>query len=71
MVQESFDTIYQEGAENGRLMVLNLHPWLMGQPFRVRYFKEALAYIAGHQGVWTATGSEIVAWYRSHSPISR
>jgi peptidoglycan/xylan/chitin deacetylase (PgdA/CDA1 family) len=71
MVRESFDTLYQEGAENGRLMVLHVHPWLMGQPFRVRYLKEALAYITGHQGVWSATGSEIVAWYRSHPPISR
>jgi allantoinase len=71
MVQESFDTLYQEGAENGRLLVLHVRPWLMGQPFRVRYFKQALAYITGHQGVWTATGAEIVAWYRSHPPISR
>jgi peptidoglycan/xylan/chitin deacetylase (PgdA/CDA1 family) len=71
MVQESFDTLYQEGAENGRLLVLHVRPWLMGQPFRVRYFKQALAYITGHQGVWAATGAEIVAWYRSHPPIGR
>jgi allantoinase len=70
MLKESFDTIYQEGAENGRLMVLNLRPWLTGQPFRVRYLKEALAYITGHQGVWTATGSEIVDWYCNHPPSS-
>jgi peptidoglycan/xylan/chitin deacetylase (PgdA/CDA1 family) len=70
MVQESFDTLYQEGAANGRLMVLHLRPWLMGQPFRVRYFKAALDYITGHQGVWTATGSEIVDWFRRHPPGS-
>jgi allantoinase len=68
MLTESFDTIYQEGAENGRLMVLNVRPWLMGQPFRVRYLKPALAYITGHRGVWTATGSEIVEWYEQHPP---
>lgn len=69
MVKESFDTLYQDGAANGRLMLLTLRPWLMGQPFRVRYFKEALAYITGHEGVWRATGSEIADWYRSHPPV--
>jgi peptidoglycan/xylan/chitin deacetylase (PgdA/CDA1 family) len=69
MVQESFDTLYEEGAENGRLLVLVLRPWLMGQPFRVRYLKEALAYITGHEGVWSATGAEIVDWYCSHPPV--
>jgi len=43
----------------------------VGQPFRVRYLKEALAYITGHQGVWTATGAEIIDWYRRHPPSSQ
>ncbi|MCH8280866.1 MAG: polysaccharide deacetylase family protein [Chloroflexi bacterium] len=68
MLKEAFDTVYQDGAENGRLMVLNLHPWLIGQPFRIRYLAEALGYIMGHDGVWAATGSEIVDWYRSNPP---
>jgi allantoinase len=71
MVKESFDTIYREGSENGRLMVLNLHPWLMGQPFRVRYLHKALDYIMGHREVWAATGSEIVEWYRANPPGTR
>ncbi len=68
MVKDSFDTIYQEGEENGRLMVLNLHPWLMGQPFRIRYLNYALDYMMGHIGVWAATGLEIVEWYRRNPP---
>jgi len=68
MVKDSFDTIYREGEENGRLMVLNLHPWLMGQPFRIRYLNDALDYIMGHPGVWAATGSEIAEWYRRNPP---
>ncbi len=68
MLKDSFDTVYREGEENGRLMVLNLRPWLMGQPFRVRYLGRALEYIMGHRGVWAATGSEIVDWYRGQQP---
>lgn len=71
MLQEGFETLYQEGAENGRLLVLNLHPWLIGQPFRIRYFNRALDAMMRREGVWVATGSEIVEWYRSHLPLGR
>ena len=31
-LKDSFDRLYLEGESNGRLMALNLHPWLIGQP---------------------------------------
>ena len=34
-IKESFDTLHRDGTNNGRLLVLNLHPWLIGQPFRI------------------------------------
>jgi hypothetical protein len=49
-------------------MVLNLHPWLIGQPFRIAYLDEALGYIVRRQEVLTATSSEIVDWYRRQLP---
>ena len=69
MVKDCFDIMYRDGAENGRLLVLNLHPWLIGQPFRTRYLDEALGYMMRRQAVWATTGSEIVDWYRSHIPV--
>ena len=71
MLKEGFDALYQDGAENGRLLVLNLHPWLIGQPFRIRYLNRALDDMTRREGVWTATGSEIVDWYRSNPPSGR
>jgi allantoinase len=68
-LKDGFDAMQRDGAENGRLLVINLHPWLVGQPFRIGYLEEALGYIMGHQGVWTASGSEIIDWYRSHPPV--
>jgi peptidoglycan/xylan/chitin deacetylase (PgdA/CDA1 family) len=68
MLKDSFDTLYQDGAENGRLLTLNFHPWLMGQPFRIRYLHDAIGYIMRQPGVWTATGAEIIEWYRQHPP---
>jgi hypothetical protein len=37
LVCEAFDTRYREGLDSGRLFVLPLHPWCIGQPFRVKY----------------------------------
>ena len=60
---ETFDVLYREGERNARVMGIALHPFLIGVPHRIRYLDRALAYIASHQKVWFATGSEIVAHY--------
>ena len=70
LLKESFDTTYVEGGETGRLIVLNLHPWLIGQPFRIRFLDDALGYMMRRQGVWAASGSEIIDWYRDHTPAT-
>ena len=31
MVKDGFDTMYADAATSGRLLALNLHPWIMGQ----------------------------------------
>ena len=67
MLTESFDTLRQDGEANGRVMTLNWHPWLVGQPFRVGSVDRALGHIMGQDGVWAATGSEIIDWYQSQS----
>ena len=60
LVQEAFDVLYEDG---GRALVLNLHPWFIGQPFRAKYLDQALRHIVQNGNVWKATGSEIVEWY--------
>ena len=62
-----FDGLYADGATAGRLMVLHLHPWIMGQPWRIRHLDEVLGHICAHQGVWKATGGEIVDWFKAQS----
>jgi peptidoglycan/xylan/chitin deacetylase (PgdA/CDA1 family) len=37
-------------AQTGRLLVLNLHPWLIGQPFQIGYLDAALGAMVRHQG---------------------
>jgi len=64
-VCEAFDTLYREGRDSGRLFMLHLHPWCIGQPFRVKYLHEVLAHIVRRDEVWVTTGGEIALWYRS------
>jgi peptidoglycan/xylan/chitin deacetylase (PgdA/CDA1 family) len=61
---DQFDGLYREAsAGNGRIVAISLHPWAIGQPYRIGALEEALAHIMGHEGVWAATGSEILdAW---------
>jgi peptidoglycan/xylan/chitin deacetylase (PgdA/CDA1 family) len=65
-IKDYFDTVYEEGAEQGRVMCIALHPYWVGQPHRIRVFRQALEYILPHSGVWLATGAEIVDWFNAH-----
>jgi hypothetical protein len=47
-------------------MAISLHPFLIGHPYRSKYFAKALAHITSRQEVWITTGSEIVDWYRQN-----
>ena len=63
MMRRCFDTLYREGAEQGRVMPIALHPFVIGQPHRIWALESALDYIAGHEHVWFATGGEILDHY--------
>ena len=70
MLREGFDGLYDDGSDNGRALVLSLHPWLIGQPFRIGVLDEALGHMMGRPGVWAASGVEVVDWYRTHPPVA-
>lgn len=61
--RDQFDVLYEEGAESGRVMCIALHPYLMGQPHRIKYLDAALDYIMSHPGVWATTADEIAEHY--------
>lgn len=61
---DTFDVLYAEGADGGRVMAIALHPFLIGVPHRIGYLDKALSYIASRDGVWFATGQEIIEAYK-------
>jgi peptidoglycan/xylan/chitin deacetylase (PgdA/CDA1 family) len=63
MIVDHFDTVYREGSENGRVMCIALHPYMMGAPHRLKHLDRALAYIRKHKDAWICTAEEILDWY--------
>jgi allantoinase len=60
---EMFDRLYRDSAENGRVMHIPLHPFLIGQPYRIRSLDRIFKHVLSHDGVWMATGGQIADWY--------
>jgi len=67
MIKDQFDVLYEDGAQSARVMSICLHPFLIGHPFRIKYFDDALKHITSRKDVWLATGSEIVDAYRAQA----
>lgn len=65
-VRDRFDLLYAEAAEHGgRIVSVPLHAWVAGVPYRIGAVREALAYMAGHERVWAATGAEILMAFQA------
>jgi allantoinase len=66
-ISDYFDTVYAEGAEQGRVMCIALHPFWVGQPHRIRGFRQVLERILSHPGVWATTAAAIADHYRAQA----
>jgi len=60
--QALIEKFYQLHHEGCRMMCIALHPYITGQPHRIRHLDRALAHVFGHARVWAATGAEIAEW---------
>jgi hypothetical protein len=45
-------------------MALVVHPYIMGAPHRLKYFRKVLEKITAQEGVIFWTGERILDWYR-------
>jgi len=66
IIKDHFDILYQQGARNGRVMCIALHPFWIGQPNRIKYLDEALTYVLSHDGVWKTTADDIAEHYMAN-----
>ena len=66
-VIDTFDRYYEEGAERPKILAIAIHPYISGQPFRIKYLEEVYARIAKMPGVLHWNGEQILEWYRSQA----
>lgn len=60
---DQFDRLYEEGAEQPRIMCMSVHPYIMGVPHRIKYFEAAYDYMQKNSDVWFTTPDEIYDWF--------
>ena len=66
---DALDRMIEDGKTQPRMLILNLHPWLIGQPWRISYLDAVLKDLKRREGVWCATAGEIAAcWHEQQTP---
>ena len=60
---DQFEQLYADAQESTRIMALVAHPYIMGAPHRLRYFRETLEHIQSRPAVVFWTGEQILDWY--------
>jgi allantoinase len=60
---DSFDRLYREGADRAKIMAIAIHPYISGQPHRIKYLEAVYDHINRHAGVLHWNGPEILDWY--------
>jgi allantoinase len=65
-IKDAFDCFYDETEKfGGRVLALSLNPYIIGLPYRIKALEKILQYITDKDGVWSATGSEILNDFKS------
>ncbi len=65
---DQFEQIYADSAHSARIMALVVHPYIMGVPHRLKYYRRALEEIRAHKDVVIWTGEQILDWYLGERP---
>ena len=63
MIDDQFEQLLADSATTGRVMAIAVHPFVIGQPFRMKYLAGTLERIVGHPDVWLPTTNEIADAY--------
>lgn len=60
-ILSAFDLLRREGdTYGGRILHLNLTPYIIGQPFRIHILREVLTALMDSGAIWNATGAGIL-----------
>ena len=64
----TFDVLYEEGAENPKLMNIGLHCRIAGRPSRAAVLKQFFDYVETKNNVWFTRRDQIADWWIKEFP---
>ncbi len=67
-LKDSFDTLYEEGKTNPKMMSVGLHCRLIGRPGRIQSLKKFLDYILKFNDVWICKRIDIANYWIKNYP---
>ncbi|WP_027859677.1 allantoinase PuuE [Marinobacterium jannaschii] len=70
-LKDSFDTLYEEGAETPKMMSIGLHCRLVGRPGRIAALERFLHYVRSHDNVWFSRRIDIARHWYEHHPYKK
>ncbi len=62
---DQFETLYEDSLTQPRVMAIVCHPYIVGVPHRIKYFRKIFETIRQKPGVLFWTGEQILDWYQS------
>lgn len=67
-LKDTFDCLYEEGAEAPKMMSVAMHSRILGRPGRIQSLARFMEYIARHDKVWVARRIDIARHWIAHHP---
>ncbi|GGX00853.1 hypothetical protein GCM10007242_02140 [Pigmentiphaga litoralis] len=67
-LRDSFDVLYDEGAESPRMLSIGMHCRLLGRPGRFRGLQRFLDHLEKHPDVWVCRRIDIARHWQQHHP---
>lgn len=69
MIIDNFDEMLDQSRGQSLVMGIALHPYIVGQPFRLRQLRRALRHIADHRdAIWFTRAGDIATAYAAAQP---
>jgi peptidoglycan/xylan/chitin deacetylase (PgdA/CDA1 family) len=63
--KDMLDRLHMEGEQRAKIMAIAIHPYISGQPHRIKYLEDVYAYAQSLGGVLFWNGEEILDWYQA------
>jgi allantoinase len=62
---DTFERLYKEGESRAKVMAVAIHPYISGQPHRIKYLEAVYEHVNRFAGVLHWNGLQILDWYRA------